>query len=429
MPPVWTSEVGRLLGLLAAGALVGWLYDQVAVGMLVAALAALVWHLYNLFRLDLWLRTGHLDIVPDGHGVWPPVFARIEYIREKSRRRRQRWRQLVRELRASAAAFPDGGVLLNARREIINYNSAAQRLLGLRRNRDRGQRIDNLLRHPDFVAFLDSGEYSVPVEIPGPAGADTWLSCLLIPYGPEQSLLLIRDVTANVHLERTRRDFVANASHELRTPLTVIVGYLEAIADDPASPAGWRMPIAEMRSQSARMGQLLDDLLQLSRLESGAPSSMEQAVNVAAVLQSARKEALAMPSHPARVELDIRSDAQVLGDQSDIHSVVSNLVSNAVRYTPTDGQVRITWDADEHGGRLSVSDTGIGIAAEEIPRITERFYRTDRGRALQQGGTGLGLAIVKHALRRHDAELEVQSRMGEGSTFTCRFPPHRIALS
>jgi two-component system phosphate regulon sensor histidine kinase PhoR len=429
MPPVWTSELLRLGGLVLAGALVGWLYDHAALGALLAALGALAWHLWNLYRLDLWLRTGHLDVIPDGIGVWPPVFARIEYIREKSRRRRKRWRQLVRELRASAGAFPDGGVLLNAKREIVTYNSAAQRLLGLRRKRDRGQRIDNLLRHPEFVAYLEGEDYGQPVEIPGPAGGDTWLSCLLIRYGPEQTLLLVRDITANVRLERTRRDFVANASHELRTPLTVISGYLDAMGDDPEAPPTWRMPVAEMRTQSQRMGHLLDDLLQLSGLESAAPCSLEHSVDMAAVVQLARKEALAMPEHPGSVEVEIGSPVRLLGDQGEIHSIVSNLVSNAVRYTPREGSIHISWTTDADGGHLAVTDTGIGIAEDEIPRITERFYRTDRGRARQKGGTGLGLAIVKHALRRHEAELEIRSRLGEGSAFICHFPPHRLALS
>jgi two-component system phosphate regulon sensor histidine kinase PhoR len=429
MPPVWTSSLLRLAALLAAGAVAGWLYDEVALGVLAAALGALSWHVVHLYRLETWLRTGHIDALPDGSGPWATVFARVGYIREKSRRRRKRWRQLVRELRASAGAFPDGGVLLNAKREIVTYNTAAERLLGLRKSRDRGQRIENLLRHPDFIAYLEGGDYAAGVEVPAPSGGDHWISCLLIPYGPDQSLLLIRDITATIRLERTRRDFVANASHELRTPLTVISGYLDAMAEDDATPATWRTPIAEMRTQSQRMSQLLDDLLQLSRLESGAPCSHEHAVDMVAVVQNARKEALAMPEHPQRVEVDLGSTVRVLGDEVEIHSIVSNLVSNAVRYTPREGCIRISWDVDDGGGHLAVSDTGIGIAEEDIPRITERFYRTDRGRARQKGGTGLGLAIVKHALRRHDADLEIRSRLGEGSAFICHFPRHRLALS
>jgi two-component system phosphate regulon sensor histidine kinase PhoR len=429
MPPVWTSELLRLAALLAAGALVGWLYDHAVLGAFLVALACLGWHLYNLYRLDLWLRTGRIEVVPDGLGVWPPVFARVEYIREKSRRRRRRWRELVRELRASAGAFPDGGVLLNQKHEIVTYNAAAERLLNLKKLRDRGQRIENLLRHPDFGAYIASGDFSRTIEMPAPAGGDAWISCLMIPYGPDQRLLLIRDITATVRLERTRRDFVANASHELRTPLTVITGYLDALAEDPAAPAPWRQPLGEMRAQAGRMAHLLDDLLELSRLDSAATCSLDRVVDIGAVLRSVRREALAMPEHPQTVEVEVGSPVGILGDEVEIHSVVSNLVSNAVRYTPSDGSIRIGWNVDAAGGHLAVTDTGIGIADEDIPRITERFYRTDRGRARQKGGTGLGLAIVKHSLRRHEAELEVRSRLGEGSTFVCHFPPHRLALS
>ncbi len=429
MPDAWTSALLRLAVLLGVGALIGWVYDGVILGMLIAALGALAWHLYNLYRLDRWLQTGRIDVIPDGAGLWPPVFARIEYLREKSRRRRRRWRQLLREIRASASVFPDGGVLLDDQHEIMTFNTAAQRLLGLRRGRDRGQRIDNLLRHPDFVAYLQKGEFSQSVELPAPIGHDTWISCLMIPYGPQQRLLLVRDITPNMRLERTRRDFVANASHELRTPLTVINGYLEALADDGTAPADWRQPLAEMRTQSRRMRKLLDDLLELSRLESAPVCPLNRPVDMAALAHEARKEAFAMTQHPQQVEVEIRSTTRVLGDQGEIHSVVSNLVSNAVRYTPVEGVIRIEWSTDEHGGHLTVSDTGIGIVEEEIPRLAERFYRTDRGRARQKGGTGLGLAIVKYALRRHDAELEIRSRPGEGSTFICHFPPHRLAVS
>lgn len=429
MPSAWTAALLRLAGLLAAGALVGWVYDDVVLGMLLAAMGALGWHLFNLYRLDRWLQSGRIDVIPDGVGIWPPIFARIEYIRERSKRRRRRWRQLVREIRASASAFPDGGVLLDDKHEIVTYNTAAQRLLGLRRARDRGQRIENLLRHPEFVAYLKAGDYSKTIELPAPVGHDSWISCLMIPYGPNQRLLLIRDITGTVRLERTRRDFVANASHELRTPLTVISGYLDALSEDDAAPDSWRQPLVEMRTQSKRMGQLLDDLLELSRLESALPCSLDNPVDMVALLQSARKEALAMPQHPRRVEVDVRSTVRVLGDENEIHSVVSNLVSNAVRYTPAEGAVTIEWSVDEKGGHLAVTDTGIGIAEDEIPRITERFFRTDRGRARQKGGTGLGLAIVKYALRRHEADLEIRSRLGEGSTFICHFPRHRLALS
>jgi two-component system, OmpR family, phosphate regulon sensor histidine kinase PhoR len=267
------------------------------------------------------------------------------------------------------------------------------------------------------------------VDIPSPAGGDTWLSCRLIPYGPEQMLLLIRDVSQRVKIEKVRRDFVANASHELRSPLTVIMGYLDALAEDDRIPDGWKQPISVMQDQSIRMRRLVEDLLQLSKLESGQSVPKDHVVDVAAMIAAARKEALALPEHPDSIEIELQSPANLLGEETELQSVVSNLVANAVRYTPPEGEITIRWTVDADGGHLAVQDTGIGIAEEDIPRVTERFYRADGGRARQRGGTGLGLAIVKYALRRHDAELEIQSRLGQGSTFVCHFPRDRLALS
>jgi two-component system phosphate regulon sensor histidine kinase PhoR len=429
MSRAWVSLLSRQLALLVLGGLIGWLYGETSVGIGIAAVTLLAWQLFNMWQLETWLRTGRITALPAGNGVWPQIFARIEFIQERSRRRRRRWRQLVRELRSSARAFPDGGVILNARHEIVTYNVAARRLLGLKKRRDRGQRIENLIRHPDFIAYLARGEFNQSIEIHAPTGGDQYLSCLLIPYGPDQSLLLIRDITVAVRTERIRRDFVANASHELRTPLTVVTGYLDSMSDDAQAAQIWRQPVQEMRIQAERMRQLLDDLLELSRLEAAAPTSLEHAVDMAGILETARKEALAVAGHPQKVEVRVSSAARLLGEETELQSVVSNLVSNAVRYTPREGSVIISWSSDENGGHLAVTDTGIGIAEEDIPRITERFYRTDSGRARQKGGTGLGLAIVKHALRRHEADLEVQSHLGVGSTFTCHFPRHRLALS
>jgi two-component system phosphate regulon sensor histidine kinase PhoR len=429
MPKVWTwTLLWHGVGLVAGG-LVGFLYDRLLPGVLFVALGLLGWHLYNLYRLERWLATGQIAEIPDGGGVWPPVFAKIQFIKSKVKRRGKRFRKLVKDLRASTEAFPDGGVILNSRHEIINYNQAARVLLGLKNRRDRGQRIENLLRYPDFVEYLNNPAERQAVDIPSPIGADTWLSCRLIPYGPDQTLLLIRDVSQRVKIERVRRDFVANASHELRSPLTVIMGYLDALVEDDRIPASWKQPLGVMQDQAIRMRRLVEDLLQLSKLESGQAVPKDRVVDVAALVAAARKEALAMPEHPGSIEVDLRSGANILGEETELQSVVSNLVANAVRYTPADGEIRISWSVDADGGHLSVQDTGIGIAEEDIPRVTERFYRADGGRTRQRGGTGLGLAIVKYALRRHDAELEIRSRLGHGSTFVCHFPRERLALS
>lgn len=429
MPTTWTWIITRLVLALLGGALVGLLYGQPALGALVVALGFLAWHLWNLFRLERWLNTGEIHEIPDGQGVWPGIFAKIQFIKARSKRRGKRFRRLIKELRASTEAFPDGGVILNADHEILAYNNAARMLLGLKGRRDRGQRMENLLRHPDFVAYLRNPGDRTFVEIPSPQGGEGWLFCRLIPYGPDQNLLLVRDVSQRVKIEKVRRDFVANASHELRSPLTVIMGYLDVMADDGQLPQAWRQPVGIMQEQALRMRRLVEDLLQLSKLESGQSVPMDRAVDVSALLAAARKEAQAMAESAASIEVQVRSPARLLGEETELQSVVSNLVSNAVRYTPADGRITISWDVDEDGGHLAVRDTGIGIAEEDIPRITERFYRTDGGRTRQRGGTGLGLAIVKHALRRHDADLEIRSRLGQGSTFTCHFPRERLAPS
>jgi len=416
---------------IVAGVAIGALYGYPIHGLLLALACLIVWHLFNLHRLERWLQEPKRVMPPGGDGVWARVFARMQFLTDRARLARRRFRSLVKELRASTKAFPDGGIILNDRCEIINFNKAARTLLGLKKKADRGKRIDNLIRNPSFVEYLESDQRKrrESVEIHAPGTGDKWLSCRLIPYGPDQSLLLIRDITQTVRMEAMRRDFVANASHELRSPLTVIAGYLDALAEDENAPATWAQPITEMQEQADRMSRLVRDLLELSRLECGVSSAMDQAVDIAAMLASAKKEILAENESAKRIDIEVTSDARVLGEETEIQSVVSNLVSNAVRYTPADGSIVIRWDVDDAGGHLSVADTGIGIAEDDIPRVTERFFRADPGRARQQGGTGLGLAIVKYALKRHDASLEIRSKLGEGSSFICHFSPRRLAAS
>lgn len=428
MSSAWISFLLKHAAVVGVATLLGVIYGFPLHGLILALIALVVWHVYNLDRLHRWLDRPESVTAPGGDGSWARVFARIQHVKDRSRLERKKFRRLVKEVRASTKAFPDGGVVLNDRFEIINFNKAARALLGLRKKTDRGMRIDNLIRHPDFVAYLEDEQRTAKesVEIPSPAHGDIWLSCRLIPFGPGQNLLLTRDITQTIKTEAMRRDFVANASHELRSPLTVIAGYLDVLAEDQECPETWQHPIAEMRDQADRMSQLVRDLLELSRLESGASSPMDRVVDIPAILASARKEVLARDERPRQIDLEVGSDQTVLGEETEIQSVVSNLVSNAVRYTPTEGSIVIRWDVDDDGGHLSVEDTGIGIAREDIPRVTERFFRADEGRARQQGGTGLGLAIVKHALKRHDAELEIRSQPGEGSAFICHFAPRRL---
>jgi two-component system phosphate regulon sensor histidine kinase PhoR len=334
----------------------------------------------------------------------------------------------MRQLQRSTAALPNGVVILNAQREIVWFNRMAARLLNLRRTADLGMRIEHLMREPEFVRYVGGGDYSSPVIIRTTTGEECYLSMQVAPYGDGQLLLLVSDVSRQMRLEAVRRDFVANASHELRSPLTVISGYLETLAQDPAVDADLEGPIAEMRRQAERMTAIIRDLLELSRLEETDEVVGGEPIDIAALSGLLRKDVLARPLHPHDVRVRIDSTAQLIGDEPEIHSAFSNLVDNAAKYTAAEGSLEMRWSVDEEGGHFSVSDTGIGIPPEHIPRLTERFYRVDAGRSRSTGGSGLGLAIVNHVLQRHGATLEVQSTLGAGSTFTCHFPAERIAM-
>jgi two-component system phosphate regulon sensor histidine kinase PhoR len=307
------------------------------------------------------------------------------------------------------------------------FNRMAARLLNLRRTADLGLRIENLLRAPEFVRYLAGADYTNAVVLRTASGEDGFLSLQVAPYGDGQLLLLVRDVSRQMRLEAVRRDFVANASHELRSPLTVISGYLETLAQDPALDAELKGPVAEMRRQAERMTGIIRDLIELSRLEETDEIVGGTPVDVAALAAMLRKDVLARPSHPHEVQVRIDSNARLIGDEPEIHSAFSNLVDNAAKYTAPEGSIEIRWWVDEEGGHFCVSDTGMGIPAEHIPRLTERFYRVDASRSRATGGSGLGLAIVKHVLQRHGATLEVVSTLGAGSSFTCHFPAARVA--
>ena len=334
-----------------------------------------------------------------------------------------RYKRLLREVRECTDALQDGGIILNSAHEIVWFNSAVTNLLGLDPARDRGQRVDNLIRHPDFVAYQEDPQGEV--VIPSPRDPERHLAIQLVPYGKGQSLAIIRDVTRQIRLERTRRDFIANASHELRSPLTVISGYLDALAEGGELPESWEAPITETQRQVDRMTTILSDLIELTRLESSEDEAEYEFVNVRELLEPIHAE-FSNRSKSPRLELRLDAELALLGNESEVHSIFFNLINNAVRFTSEAGDIQIQWRRDGAAAVFSVADTGIGIQEEHLPRITERFYRVDKGRSRETGGTGLGLAIVKHALQRHNGRLSIESQMGKGSTFGCHFPETRV---
>jgi two-component system phosphate regulon sensor histidine kinase PhoR len=427
MSAAWSFALARLFGVLAVAVAVGYFLGAPAYTVIAVLAGYLALHHARLFRLERWLRRRRTEDPPDFHGVWGDVVALVMRIYRRKQFHKRRIVQLFREFRRMTTAMPDGVVVMSAEREILWFNRMAARLLSLRRKVDYGQRIDNLLRHPDFTRYLVLADFAQPVLLRSPVNAELHLALQVVAYGGGQQLLLVRDVTRQVRLEAMRKDFVANASHELRSPLTVIAGYLDTFADDPGLDAAWRQPLEEMRRQAERMRAVVEELIELSRLEASTGEAGQELIDVGGMLALMRREALELERHPAEIRLELESDAKLLGSEREVHSICWNLITNAVKYTPPEGRITIRWSTDSDGGHLTVEDTGIGISAEHLPRITERFYRIDPGRARATGGSGLGLSIVKHALQRHGGTLSIESEEGEGSVFTAHFPMRRVA--
>lgn len=422
----WSFALARLLVAIAIATLLGLIFGHIGIWLTAVLGAVLAWQFVNLFRLNHWLRHRSHEEPPDIGGLWGDAIGLIGRLYRRKQFHKRRVIQLFRDFRRLSAALPDGVVLLSENHEIQWFNRTAAQLLGLRRKADTGLPIANLVRNPEFSAYLERPAAGGGVVI-REQGGEVWLLLLVIPAGGQQ-LLLVRDVTREARLEQMRKDFVANASHELRSPLTVISGYVDELGEDNRLPAIWSEPIADMRRQAARMREIVEDLLDLSRLESTADEAPMIAVDMPALVERLVREARGAAAGAARFEVDLDHSLFLKGSENEIHSIASNLISNAIKYTPAEGTVTVRWGRDEAGARLVVADTGIGIAPEHLPRLTERFYRVDRGRARSLGGSGLGLSIVKHGLQRHGGRLEITSEEGRGSAFIAHFPARRILL-
>ncbi|MGH8253429.1 MAG: phosphate regulon sensor histidine kinase PhoR [Steroidobacteraceae bacterium] len=423
----WGPLAQAALAVLVAAA-IGALFGHVGIAVALVLAALLSRQLYMLQQVVRWLRSDRVDLAPDDGGVWGELVGLIIRLYRRKQYHKRRMRQLLRELRHSTAAIPDGVVMLSPDAEILWFNRSAGELLQLRHRSDVGLRIDNLVRRPEFVNYLRAGDFRSPVVVPAGGPVEQYLYFQIVPYGVGQLLLLVRDVTRQAQLEAMRKDFVANASHELRSPLTVISGYLETLALDESLDQAIAGPIAEMRRQSLRMTAIVKDLLELSRLEAEGGASPGEPIDVNALMLQLRSDYLARATSAVELRVEATSSEELMGEPPQIHSAFANLLENAVKYTPAGGLITMRWWCDGQGGHFAVTDTGIGIAAQHIPRLTERFYRVDAGRSRASGGSGLGLAIVKHVLQRHGASLQIESAEGRGSTFTCHFPSERVRL-
>lgn len=423
----WTNELWRLAYLVIGLGVLGWLLGAPGWG-LAAGLGLYVYlHLRHLRALYVWLTHHPHETPPVGAGVWGDLFDRLYKYQKTQRQSQARLRDIIRRVQDSCEAMRDAVVMLDRHGDLEWWNTAAAQMLGFQTPHDRGQHITNFLRDPRFVAYFNARDYREPLTLASPIRDDVTLQYQVTLFGDNERLVMARDISRLHRLEQMRRDFVANVSHELRTPLTVLTGYLETYLDQADQvPPRWQRGLGQMQEQTQRMQNLVEDLLLLSKLETDQTRDDPAPMDMATLLENIRDDAANLCAGSHEIALDIHTDHCLLGDEGEMRSAVSNLVFNAVRYTPPGSTVTLRWKTWKEGAAVEVEDDGDGIDPVHLPRLTERFYRVDKGRSAANGGTGLGLAIVKHVLLRHDAHLDIDSHPGRGALFRCVFPATRV---
>ncbi len=436
MSEPWTVESWRIGAVLLALLVIGGLTGNWLLATLLPVIIYLSWLMYQLYCLERWLRSGlNSGDAPDTNGVLGLIIQHIYYQKQLQKKHKKKFKSLLKRFNSVVSAFPYAAIVLNQHQEIEWSNKAAKKLLGIEYTRDRGQHIGNLIRAPEFQQCLQHKKphniNDVTLELRSPL-SPTHIVLRLIPFGKGQYLLTACDISQQVNLQRMRETFVANASHELRTPLTVIAGYLEILESSPEVPENLHEPIVSAQLQATRMGQIIEDLLTLSRLETTTHLSkhsgavVEVSVILANIVSDIQKT-VAMDNHT--LHLDTEPTLKIRAVESEINSVCLNLIKNAVKHTPAGTSVQIRWFLINNTGQacLQVIDNGKGIPAEDIPRLTERFYRVNVGRSRQVGGTGLGLSIVKHIMERHQGYLLISSQPAVKTQFTACFPVYRVS--
>ena len=420
-----------LLLSLIAGALLGSLVGSVAWGMVLTLLGLLGWNYRQLDRLSSWLSRNTDIEVPEGSGLWGKVFDDIYREQKRHRESQAQLKAILKRVQKSTTALKEGVVMLDAQGNLDWWNSAAKRMLGFKRPQDQRQPIINLIRDPNFIRYFHNRDYSNPLELASPLDQEISLQFTITEFAKNDRLLIVRDVTRIHKLEAMRRDFLGNVSHELKTPLTVVQGYLETfLGQRQMLSAPLEKGMDQMLSQAKRMGNLVNDLLMLSRLETGSQVEEETQIDLHQLLAEIQLDAQELAQRQGKqleIQLEVEQPGWLMGSEKEILSAFSNLVYNAVRYTPDRGLIQLSWRTNEKGGYFAVKDNGIGIDPSHFSRLTERFYRVDYSRSTASGGTGLGLAIVKHVLLRHNANMDIQSALGKGSTFSCHFPSRTIS--
>ncbi|MCA1921576.1 phosphate regulon sensor histidine kinase PhoR [Buttiauxella noackiae] len=420
----WKRLVLELVLCCIPAVILGLIFGHLPWFLLLAVTGLLVWHFWNLLRLSWWLWVDRSMTPPPGRGSWDPLLYGLHQMQLRNKKRRKELGNLIKRFRSGAESLPDAVVLTTEEGTIFWCNGLAQQLLGLRWPDDNGQNILNLLRYPEFTRYLSQKDFSRPLTLVLNNGRH--LEFRVMPYSDEQWLLVARDVTQMHQLEGARRNFFANVSHELRTPLTVLQGYLEMMQDQALEGPLRDKALGTMREQTSRMEGLVKQLLTLSKIEAAPAMVLNEKIDVPLMLRVVEREAQTLSQQRQKLEFDIDSTLKVFGNEEQLRSAISNLVYNAVNHTPEGTYITVSWKRIAGGACFSVEDTGPGISAEHIPRLTERFYRVDKARSRQTGGSGLGLAIVKHALSHHDARLHIESQLGKGTTFSFVLPERLI---
>lgn len=421
----FAAEIRRVLIFTAACILLGLLNGYLTWTLIAGGALYMGWTLWQIYRLDRWIIEREPGLPPDASGFWGDIFDRIYHLQKRQAREKLRLQSMLNRVQETTAALPDAVIVLDQRGNMSWWNQTASDLLGFRPG-DRHQPLTNFIRHPRFVRYFDAGNYKEPITLLSPLNDARRLQFQITRYGQNERLVMVRDITRIHKLEEMRKDFVANVSHELRTPLTVLKGYLETLSDQSRDvPPQWQKALGQMQQQTERMSLLVNDLITLSRLETQDTQSNQSLVSIPQMINKVRDEGRVVSDGRHQLEVECQDGQCLRGNEKELHSAISNLVINAIKYSPAGGTVRIRCYSDGDGIHIAVSDEGMGIDAIHIPRLTERFYRVDSGRAASTGGTGLGLAIVKHVLLRHDGKLSIKSEPGKGSTFTCTFPLSR----
>lgn len=392
-----------------------------------AVLAYLALQVIDIHALQKWFKKPQLQAVPEGVGLSESIFSALLRYERANQQKNNELNAALERFNTVANAIPDGLVILSDNNEIEWCTANAETQLGLDLKTDLHLPIANLVRNNNFISYINSEEYDEPFKLKDVRNTEIILEIWLIALGRKQKLLISRDITQLEKIDSMRRDFIANVSHELRTPLTVVGGFIETLSDmEGAIPENIRSYFSMMQDQTTRMRRLIEDLLTLSHIESNTQPPDDRPIAMQGMMKMLYNDANALSQGKHNITYDAHENLDLLGAVDELQSALGNLVSNAVRYTPAGGNIHIAWEQRGKEGVFSVRDNGIGIEQQHISRLTERFYRVDRGRSRETGGTGLGLAIVKHILTRHQAKLEISSDLGAGSTFSAIFPSARI---